>query len=198
MRPLQMMWFAGAVLLSLHALVATAGAGEITPGPSFQLIDQNGRAVTEANLKGQPTVLHFGYTHCPVVCPTTLYEVAGRMRALGPQADDISFVFATVDPERDTANVLKTYIANFDERIIGLTGTSDNVARLAKGLGATYAKRARRDGGYDFDHTVFAYLLDRDWMKVGVLYAGPGADEETVVAKLRALAGGTLDRQTGR
>ncbi|MGI9381814.1 MAG: SCO family protein [Methyloligellaceae bacterium] len=197
MGEMRVMKFLFCFLLFGGVLAANASAGEVTPGPSFSLVDQHGKAVTEASLKGKPTVLHFGFTHCPVICPTTLYEVAGRMRDLGPVAGDIRFVFATVDPERDTVDVLKTYIENFDERIIGLTGTLDNVTQLAKGLGASFAKRPRKDGGYDFDHTIFAYLLDRDWKKVGVLYIGPGTGGDAVVKKLRALANGTYRRQTG-
>ncbi|MGI9425364.1 MAG: SCO family protein [Hyphomicrobiaceae bacterium] len=155
------------------------------------LIDQHGRPVAAKRLLGKPTVFHFGFTHCPVVCPTTLNEVATLMADLGPRADRLNFVFITVDPERDTASVLKTYIGYFDERIIGLTGSEKAIAAIAKSFKTTYAKRPHEDG-YNMDHAIFAYLTDRSLRMVSTLYIGSGANRNLVRKRIDKLLGAEL------
>jgi protein SCO1/2 len=139
--------------IAAAAVDGAAKQGGISPS----LIDQNGRQVSLNRFLGKPTVVHFGFTHCPVICPTTLYEIAEHLAALGEQSSKVNFVFVTVDPERDTAGVLKSYISSFDERIIGITGSVAAIDGLAKHFGATYAKRPAGETYY-MDHVVYGFL----------------------------------------
>lgn len=183
------------VLLSyaVHFSVGAVGsdAGKTEEASSKQifiqgLTDQNGKSVTRNRLFGKPAIVHFGFTHCPVVCPTTLHEVGLLMQRMGAKADKFNFIFATVDPERDTASVLKEYIGNFDERIWGLTGSQESIAKLTKHFGATYAKRPA-DEGYNVDHAIFAYLTDTGGKVVSTLYLGTSANHKLVEKRLEQL-----------
>lgn len=153
------------------------------------LTDQNGSPVSRSRLFGKPAVIHFGFTHCPAVCPMTLNEVASLMDRLGPMADDINFVFATVDPERDTAPVLKEYIDYFDSRILGLTGTVEAIGALAKQFDTTFAKRPN-DSGYSVDHAIFAFLTNTKGEVVSTLYLGTSANRKLVKSRLQDLLTG--------
>jgi protein SCO1/2 len=170
------------------ALQAAGTTGAGVSGPAFRLMDQAGRAVDAQALADKPTIVHFGFTHCPVVCPTTLHEMSERIRDLGPLADRMRFVFVTVDPERDTPEHLGRYLASFDPRIVGLTGTESQVKALADGLGATFTKRTDDRGEHTFDHSIFAYLMARGWSRAGTLYMGSDARTGRVLARLEALA----------
>jgi protein SCO1 len=160
-----------------------------SPGvPSFELIDQHGRRFTQAELLAKPSVVHFGFTSCPVICPTTLYEVGMRMRELGAAADRINFVFVTVDPERDTVAHLKTYIESFDRRIVGLSGDKTQIGALAAWVGATFSKIDTGMGDYTMDHSLNAFLIARGGQSVTPLYMGDHAKERAVMEALQALA----------
>lgn len=150
------------------------------------LTDQHGVPLTRSRLLGRPAIVHFGFTHCPVVCPTTLNEVALLMERLGPKADQINFLFITVDPKRDTADVLKTYVDHFDKRIIGVTGSEKAISAIARSFGTSYAKRPHEDG-YNMDHAIFAFLKDSRWRTVGTLYLGSGANQKLVDKRVNAL-----------
>ena len=131
-------------------------------GGPFQLTDQAGQTVTEKNLQGRPTLIFFGFTHCPDVCPTALFEMSEILRAMGKDADRVNAYFVSVDPERDTPEVIKTYLQSFDPHLKGLTG---NEAQVAKVMSAyrVYAKKVPlKDGDYTMDHTALVYLMDRD------------------------------------
>ena len=154
------------------------------------LTDQNGAPVTRNRLFGKPAVVHFGFTHCPVVCPTTLHEVGLLMQRLGAKADQLNFVFVSVDPERDTANILKDYIGNFDERILGVTGTTEAVAKLAKYFGTTFSKRPAGEG-YNVDHAIFAFLTNTSGKVVSTLYLGTEANRQLIGKRLNDLLSGT-------
>jgi protein SCO1 len=104
----------------------------------------------------------FGYTHCPDICPTTLFEISEMLRALGPDADRARALFITVDPERDTAAVMKDYLSNFDPHVAGLTGDPAQIAAVAKTYRAYYKKVPLDDGGYTMDHMAVIYLMDKD------------------------------------
>lgn len=147
-----------------------------------------GRVVGDRELAGKPTILHFGFTGCPVICPTTLFEISEYMRELGGRAERFNFVFVTVDPDRDSPEVLRAYINSFDGRILGLTGAAAAIKALADGLGATYARHTLDDGAVTYDHTIYAYLLSEGWMKQGHLFMGTGARRTAVLERLDRLS----------
>jgi protein SCO1 len=146
----------------VHAVMpgrTTLGSPEI--GGSFTMIDQDGRLVTNADLAGRPYLVFFGYTHCPDFCPTALFEISAVFKELGPDKK-IAALFVTVDPERDTPGVLKSYLENFDSRIIGLTGDNQKIEAIAKGF-RVYAKKVPGENSSDYrvDHTGVVYLMDK-------------------------------------
>jgi protein SCO1 len=161
------LWAAIAALTIFLALTYLSGRQVNTPksvelGTPFNLIDQNGAPITEAAFKGHPTALFFGFTHCPEVCPTTLFEMAGLLNTLGDEGKDLRVFFISVDPERDTPEVMKGYTAAFTDRITGITGKPEEVDKLVKSW-RIYAKKVpTEDGGYTMDHTASIMLLDRD------------------------------------
>jgi protein SCO1/2 len=136
-------------------------AAVVEIGGPFRMRDQDGREVTEALLKTGPTVVFFGFTYCPEVCPTTLARLTAWMKALGPKADGLNVLFVSVDPERDTPEQLKAYLTSFDPRIRGLSGTPQMLDQMTKGYRAYYKKVALPDGGYTMDHSSTIYLFDR-------------------------------------
>lgn len=154
-------------------------------GGAFTLVDGSGETVTEQDLVGKPTVLFFGFTSCPDVCPTTLAELQGWIERLGPQADKLNYAFVSVDPARDTPELMASYVAAFDDRIRALTGTPEQVAAMLK----TYRVYARRvetdDGGYTMDHTAGLYLMNRNNRFVGTI--AYGEDGDVAIAKLERL-----------
>jgi protein SCO1 len=169
-----------------------SGIGAEKAGDSaepLRLIDQTGRAVTASDFKGKPSVVVFGFTSCPSICPTMLNEIAGRMADLGPLADRMNFIFISVDPEQDTPQVLNDYVGYFDKRIIGLTGKEEEIRAVAKFAGAHFQKVPYGEGRYTVDHSTMAFLMDRDWRRVGVLALDPGTDQKRALAKLRAMLG---------
>ncbi len=128
-------------------------------GGPFALVDQDGKAVTDADMKGKPFLVFFGFTHCPDICPTKLFEISQTLKALGDDVPDIQALFISVDPERDTPDVLKRYLSSFDPRIKGLTGDQASVDAAVKTYRA-YAKKVPTDDGYTMDHTAVVYLMD--------------------------------------
>ncbi|WP_425907162.1 SCO family protein [Nitrobacter sp. TKz-YC02] len=149
------------VLWLLGGLAGTRTATSIGGGP-FKLTDQTGQTVTEKSMVGRPTIIFFGYTHCPDVCPTSLFEMSEVLRAMGPDADRINAYFVTVDPERDTQEAMASYLSSFDPHLKGLTG---DPATVQKALSAfrVYAKKVPlKDGAYSMDHTALIYLMDRE------------------------------------
>jgi protein SCO1/2 len=152
----------GAVLV-VSSRMSTPVAQQIAAvGGPFKLIDQNGKAVSDQDLKGHPFLVFFGFTHCPDVCPTTLFDVSEILRALGPDADRTRALFITVDPERDTPAVMKDYLSSFDPHLSGLTGDPAAIATVAKAY-RVYYKKVPLDGGeYTMDHTAIVYLMDKE------------------------------------
>jgi protein SCO1/2 len=116
-----------------------------------------------------------------------LNDVAGRMADMGALAERMNFIFVSVDPEHDTPHILRDYLGFFDKRIIGLTGKQADIGALATAIGAHFQKVPVEGGGYTVDHSVQAFLMDRDWRRTGILVMGPGTDEKRATAKLRAL-----------
>ncbi|CAH1656378.1 SCO family protein [Chelatococcus asaccharovorans] len=128
-------------------------------GGPFTLTSQDGRTVTEKDLRGAPFLVFFGFTHCPDVCPTTLFEASELLRAAGSQGDKLRILFVTVDPERDTPEVMKSYLSAFDPRIIGLSGSPEAIAAIVKSY-KVYARKVPTSDGYTMDHTAMVYLMD--------------------------------------
>src|SRR3569832_2072887 len=127
--------FAASVLVGLLLMLwALGGLRSVTApaaiGGPFQLTDQAGQTVTEKNLQGRPSLIFFGFTHCPDVCPTSLFEISEVLRAMGPDADRVNAYFISVDPERDTPTAMKDYLSSFDPHLKGLTGNPDVMAKV--------------------------------------------------------------------
>ena len=131
-------------------------------GGAFQLTDQNGQAVTEKNMQGRPTLIFFGFTHCPDVCPTSLFEMSEVLRSMGKEADRVNAYFISVDPERDTTQAMKDYLSSFDPHLKGLTGSPEQVAKVISAYRVYARKVPLKDGDYTMDHTALIYLMDRD------------------------------------
>ena len=158
-------------------------------GGPFTLVDDHGTAFTDQDLRGGWTLLYFGYTACPDVCPTELQTMAAALDLLPPElAARVRPVFVTIDPERDTPERLAGYVALFDPRLVGLTGTAGQVAQAARAFRVYYA-RARAEGSTDYlmDHSSFIYLLDPDGAVRALFRAGVTA-EDLATALRRRLA----------
>jgi protein SCO1 len=159
--------FGGSLLVGLLLMFWVLGGvkGVATPvaiGGPFQLTDQSGATVTEKSLQGRPTLIFFGFTHCPDVCPTSLFEISEVLRAMGSDADRVNAYFISVDPERDNAQAMKDYLSSFDPHLKGLTGDPAAVAKVISEY-RVYAKKVPlKDGDYTMDHTALVYLMDRD------------------------------------
>ena len=154
---------AGAFLaLSLHETPRGAAGTLLASaiGGPFRLVDQNGKTVTDGDLKGEWSLVYFGYTHCPDACPTALNDISIALDELGPKRGAVRPVFITVDPERDTPEVLKSYITSFDAPILALTGTPEEIAQAAKDYRVYYAKHAEAGGDYSMDHSSVIYVMD--------------------------------------
>lgn len=164
-RNIRLLLMAGAFLAGLTlfaSIILILGTRYAPPGGSFALVDQNANPVTEKDLLGKPSLVFFGFTHCPDVCPTTLFEITEVMRKLGPDAERVNAVFVTVDPERDTPAVLKDYLSSFEPQVRGLTGDAAAIASIEKAYGV-YAKKVPREGSdYLMDHSVEVYLMDKN------------------------------------
>lgn len=202
MRALKYVRWAAWAAVAIIAIAAGLAMFGITPGSvnpgslplsasiggPFNLQGPDGRRVTERDFAGKPFAVFFGFTNCPDVCPTTMLELSNRMRGLGADADKLRLVFITVDPEQDTAAHLKKYVENFDPRIVGLTGTADEIADVAKKYRAIYRK-VQTSSGYTMDHTATVFLMDKAGKFAGTLaYQEPA---EAQLAKLKRLVAGS-------
>lgn len=157
-------------------------------GAPFTLVDQNGEEITEAAFRGSPSAVFFGFTHCPEVCPTTLFELDGWLKQLGDEGKDINAFFVTVDPERDTPDVIGSYVTNVSDRITGISGDPEKVLAMVKSFGIYWKKVDLENGDYTMDHTASVMLLDRAGDFAGTI--AYGENPETAVAKLKRLAAG--------
>ena len=157
-------------------------------GGPFVLAAAKGGVVDSRSLAGKPYAVFFGFTHCPEVCPTTLYEMSSNLAALGEAAKDFRVFFITVDPARDTVAAMKDYVANFDPRIEALVPTDDQLKQLASDFRVYYAKVPTSDGGYTMDHTATIFLFGRDGRFAGTI--GYGEAAEMRQAKLARLLKG--------
>jgi len=164
--------FAALALLAALVLAGTAyyyssriqtatGTGTALVGGPFTLTDQDGRKVTEKDFLGKYMLVFFGYTYCPDICPTELQVMSAALDSMGAKADVIQPVFVSVDPERDTPELLKQYVGNFHPRLIGLTGTPDEIASVAKTYRVFFSKvENSAPDTYLMDHSTIIYLMD--------------------------------------
>ena len=159
--------FAGSLVVGLVLMLWVMGGLRHATAPAaiggpFQLTDQTGQTVTEQSMQGRPTLVFFGFTHCPDVCPTTLFEMSEVLKAMGKDGDRVNAYYISVDPERDTQAAMKEYLSSFDPRLRGLTGSSEAIAKVLSEY-RVYAKKVPlKDGDYTMDHTALIYLMDRD------------------------------------
>ncbi len=185
------------ILIGILVLMA-AGVGYITFdwyrwqyagksfGEPFTLVDQTGQPITEQAFRGHPSAVFFGFTHCPEVCPTTLFELDGWLSQLGDEGSDIGAYFVSIDPERDTPELLDGYVSNVSDRITGITGEPDKVFAMAESFGIYWRKVELEDGDYTMDHTASILLLDSAGDFWGTIAYGENPDN--AVAKLKRLA----------
>jgi protein SCO1 len=157
-------------------------------GGPFTLVGMDGKTVTEKNFAGRPHGIFFGYTHCPDVCPTTLSEFSVLSEKLGPDAQKFDLVFITVDPSRDTPEVLKSYLSSFPEKVYGLSGSEEQIADVVAKFRVYRNKVPGENGEYTMDHTASVFLFDASGAFKGTIaYTEP---EEDSFAKLKRLISG--------
>jgi protein SCO1/2 len=176
----------GLLHLPQGSVTVTSVSGETSSPPAiggpFRLTSHKGETVTNESLKGKPYAVFFGFTHCPDVCPTTLFDLTNLLQELGPDGDKIIPVLITVDPERDPPQVLAEYMLAFDPRILALTGTREEVDVAVKAFKA-FARRVPTEGGYTMDHTALIYLMDEKGRFFSTL--DRHEDKRAQLAKLR-------------
>jgi len=186
--------FAVAAVLAIAAVLVVGGrrapaadgqvasTGQPLIGGDFQLVDQDGRPVDQTMLDGKWSLVFFGFTYCPEFCPTTLAELAAVQQRLGDRADDVQIVFVSIDPERDTPQQMKDYLSSdgFPKGTIGLTGSSEQVARAARAYRAYYEKVGEGEG-YTMNHSLTVYLMGPDGkFRVPIAY-GLGPDRSAKI-----------------
>jgi protein SCO1/2 len=155
-------------------------------GVAFNLTDQYGQPITEQAFRGHPTAIFFGYTHCPEICPTTIYEMNGWFETLGDEGKNIKAYFITIDPERDTPEMLGDYLGNVTDRVIGITGDPDAVRKMARGFNIYFKRIDGEDGEYNMDHTASVILLDSEGrFRKTIAF---GEDTDSAIQKLRDIA----------
>jgi cytochrome oxidase Cu insertion factor (SCO1/SenC/PrrC family) len=181
--------FTGAAALWLTADRGPIGFGTPLIGGPFSLVDHTGKRVTEKDFAGKYMLVFFGYTYCPDVCPSTLQVMSVALDTLGPAAGGITPVFVTIDPERDTVEVLKAYVSNFHPRLVGLTGSPEEIAAMTKSWRIFYQRPKTEEGKKDYlmDHSTFLYLMGPDGKYVR--HFAYGTDTKALAADLGAAIG---------
>jgi protein SCO1/2 len=162
----------GALALAAAAILTfspgrPSQTGTASVGGAFSLTAQDGRTLTDKDLRGAPFLVFFGFTHCPDICPTKLFEISEVLRAAGAKGEKLRALFVTVDPERDTAEVMKSYLGSFDPRIVGLSGERPAIDAMIKAYRAYSRKVALKDDDYTMDHTALVYLMGKDGSFIG-------------------------------
>jgi protein SCO1 len=183
-------------LAGWFAMEYTRSSSKLAEGPyggPFELVTQDGSKITEAALRdGKPTVLFFGYTHCPDVCPTTLFELDGWLKQVDPDGDKLQAYFVSVDPERDTPEIMNQYVSNVSKRITGISGPVNKIGDMVREF-HIYAKKVpidpnAPDGDYTMDHTASVFLLDGGGRFSGTI--AYGEDTDIAIKKLQNLIAG--------
>ena len=173
------------VLVGAGAVWLTQGGGPTIGGP-FKLVNGEGRPVTDRDFRGHYLLVYFGYTFCPDVCPTTLNQVAEALDKLGPKGEAVQPLFITVDPKRDTPQVVGQYVEAFSPRLVGLTGTPEEIAKVAREYRVYYAihKNADAPGDYTVDHSSILYLMSPSGAFIAPIRADQsGADMAKDIAR---------------
>jgi protein SCO1/2 len=153
-------------------------SASVSVGGPFSLTDDQGHAVTDQTYRGRWMLVYFGYTYCPDVCPTELQTIAAALDKLGPEAKSVAPLFITVDPDRDTPAALANYVKLFDDRIVGLSGTAEQIAAVARAYRVYYAKVTPKDStSYLMDHSSFVYLVGPDGKLRALFRPGQSAQE---------------------
>jgi len=162
--------------------------GRGTVGGPFSLTDQTGRRRNDTEFRGKLLIIYFGYTYCPDVCPTELQQIGLAVEHLGDVGSAVQPLFITIDPARDTPEVLAQYVPSFHPRLLGLTGTWDEIAAVAQEFKVVYTKYQPSDGGpYLIDHTGFVYIVDRSGKYRG--FFPPGTPEDRMREMIKAILG---------
>lgn len=180
--------FCQAPSISLPAANPSGSGSQTAIGGPFTLTGTDGKAFSSEQLKGKPYLVFFGFTHCPEICPTTLFDLTHDMKELGSDANKFNVVFISVDPERDTPELIKLYLTSFDDRIIGLTGSEKEIAEVARSFKAFYKKTPTSDGSYTVDHQVTIYMMDAKGRFASA--SNYQEDQATRLAKIRRLING--------
>ena len=167
-------------------VATTTSSGKAAISGPFSLTSHKGERVTDETLRGKPYLAFFGFTNCPDICPTTLFDLSEMMAELGPQADKFNVLLISVDPERDSQELLATYITAFDSRIIALRGTREETDAVLKSFAAMAVKVPMDGGQYTMEHTAGVYLMDENGEYVGLMRMDE--TREARMQKLRKLA----------
>jgi protein SCO1/2 len=161
----------GLTALAVTAWLTLTPSGRQTTaaaiGGPFTLVAHDGRTVTDRDFLGAPHLVFFGFTHCPDVCPTKLFEISEVLRATGERGRRLRGLFITVDPERDSPEALRSYLSSFDDRIVGLTGEPAAIEAAVRAYRAYVRKVPLKDGGYTMEHPTLVYLMDKNNRFVG-------------------------------
>jgi protein SCO1/2 len=174
---------AAALVLTRGPATNVVTSGTALIGGPFKLVDQTGKTVTDQDFRGRYMLVFFGFTHCPDICPAELQVMAQSLEELGPKADKVVPVFITLDPERDTPEVMGAYVKNFGPRFVGLTGSPEAIAEAAKAYRVAFSKfvpEGQDDNqNYSIDHSAIAYLMGPDGKYVAHFAYGTPADKMT-------------------
>ena len=174
----------GILLFKLYERYAGEDSGSADIGGPFELVNQDGKTVTEADFKGKLLLIYFGYTYCPDACPTALGVMAAALGKLDVAGERVTPILVSIDPARDTPEALKDYVAAFHPRLVGLTGSEEQVAKAAKAYRAFYQKQPGSTGdGYLMDHSTLIYLMDAEGRFL--TYFGPQATPDEVAEAIR-------------
>lgn len=189
MKNLRYLLWGMVALFAAAAVFVALGTDSENPGiglgAPFELQTAEGEPFTLEDMRGSPHLVFFGFTHCPEICPTTLAEVDNWTATLGDEAKDLKVYFVTVDPERDTPEVLANYLSPFSGKVTGLTGSLEEMDKAAKGFHVYYRKVDLDDGGYTMDHTASIFLMKPDGTFMGTIAFSENPD--TALDKLRRL-----------
>jgi len=180
-------WILAGIVGALLTATPPASAAAVTIGGPFTLSTTDGKAVTDRTYRGKWLLVYFGYTFCPSSCPTMLLDIARALNTLGPDAAKVQPLFITIDPHRDTPKLLQQYLQSFDPRIIGLTGTAQQIAAVAHAYGAYYVRHDSGHGAEDYviDHSTYLYIMDPDGKFVDAFHGDTAPDR--IVGALRQL-----------